>query len=173
MSNDISAIEESANTQKHSNCWRLINTISGRKQSQSGILEGKDKRERIQNWFDHFQQLLGKEPIIIDENETIQTVFHDLYFKTGEFTIDEYQKAKDRVSLNKAPGPDNIPPEVIKKCDLNDILLNFSNILLLNHDKPAQWSTRNIIPVPKKGENHDQLIVSGRKEQRIIRTRTF
>ena len=123
-----------ASTQKHSNCWRLINLISGRKQSQSGILEGKDKRERIQNWFNHFQQLLGQEPVIDDENEIIQIVFDDLDFKTGEFTIDEYKKAKDKISLNKASGPDNIPPEVIKKCNLDDIILNFANRLLLNHD---------------------------------------
>ena len=122
--------------------------ITGRKQSQS---EGKDIRERIQNWFNHFQQLLGEEPVIDDENEIIQTVFDDLDFKTGEFTIDEYKKAKDRISLNKASGPDDTPPEVIKKCNLDDILLNFANRLLLNHDIPAQWSTSNIIPVPKKG----------------------
>ena len=39
-----------------------------------------------------------------------------------------------------------------QKCDLDDILLNFANRLLLNHDKPAQWSTSNIIRVPKKGD---------------------
>ena len=31
---------------------------------------------------------------------------------------EEYKKAKDRILLKKASGPDNIPLEVIKKCNL-------------------------------------------------------
>ena len=83
----------------------------------------------------------------------MQTVIkrNDLDYKTSEFTIKEYKKAKKRISLNKASGPDNISPEDIKKCNLNDIFLGFTNRFLLSHDKPAQWSTSNIIPVPKKG----------------------
>ena len=56
-----------------------------RKQSQCGILEGKDKDERIQNWFNYFKQLLGQEPVIEDEHEVIGEIFHDLVFKTREY----------------------------------------------------------------------------------------
>ena len=135
LSNDISEIENSANTQNHSNCWKLINMITGRKQSQCGILEGKDKEERIYNWFSHLKHLLGQEPVIEDENEVIQTIFQDLEFKTGEFSMHEYKKAKDRISLNKASGSDNIPPEVIKKCDLDQIILNFANKLVTDKSR--------------------------------------
>ena len=51
----------------------------------------------------------------------------------------------------KAAGPDNIPPEVIKRCDLDDIILSYANKLLMDGEKPDQWSLSNIIPIPKKG----------------------
>ena len=66
--------------------------------------------------------------------------------------MDELQKAKARITLGKASGPDNIPPEVIKLCDIDQILLDFANDLLINKQKPSQWSISDIIPVPKKGD---------------------
>ena len=54
--------------------------------------------------------------------------------------MDELQKAKAKITLGKASGPDNIPPEVIKLCDIDQILLDFANDLLINKQKPSQWS---------------------------------
>ena len=68
--------------------------LISRKQSQCCIFWGKDKDERIQNWFKHFK-LLGQEPVIEDENKVIREIFHDLVFQTGEFTMEEYKKAKE------------------------------------------------------------------------------
>jgi len=55
----------------------------------------------------------------------------------------EYTKAKSKITLGKASGPDNIPPEVIKNCDLGRIILDFANRLLTNREKPDQWSISN------------------------------
>ena len=57
--------------------------------------------------------------------------------------------------MEKSAGPDNIPPEVIKNCDLDTILLDFANNLLNTGDKPKQWSEINMIPVPKSGDLSD------------------
>ena len=51
----------------------------------------------------------------------------------------------------KAAGPDNFPPEVIKRCDPDDIILSYANKLLMDGEKPDQWSLSDIIPIPKKG----------------------
>ena len=137
---------------KHREAWKSINNITGRKKGKSGILEGENKEERIKNWHKHFKDLLGREPVIHDEHKEINTIFENLQYTSGSFTMDELIKARSKITLGKASGPDNIPPEVIKLCNIEQPLLDFANDLLLNGCKPDQWSISNIIPVPKKGD---------------------
>lgn len=61
-------------------------------------------------------------------------------------------KVKDSLSEGKASGEDGIPPEVLKRCDLDDIVLDFCNMALVEEDTPRQWSVLNIIPIPKVGD---------------------
>ena len=56
------------------------------------------------------------------------------------------------LKLGKSAGPDGIPPDVVKCCDFDDICLNFCNKVLMQCDKPPQWSFMNIIPVPKSAD---------------------
>ena len=148
----IDQVETADKSCKHGESWKLINKISGRKNTKSGILKGKNKEERVKNWYLHFSLLLGKEPIVDDEDEEIQPVFTNLRYKTGPFDIDEYQAAKKRLKEGKAAGQDGIPPEVLKRCDIDDIVLKFANKLLLNLEKPDQWSESNLIPIAKSGD---------------------
>ena len=66
--------------------------------------------------------------------------------------MDELKKAKKSLCDGKQSGPDDIPPEVWKYCDLDDILLEFANGLLNKSEKPQQWSEIDLIPVPKTGD---------------------
>ena len=68
------------------------------------------------------------------------------------FDLDEYRKVKASLKLGKAAGPDEIPPEVFKSCDFDQICLDFCNDALIKNDKPELWSFMNIIPVPKSGD---------------------
>ena len=43
-------------------------------------------------------------------------------------------------------------PEVLKRVDIDDILLKFSNKMLVENDLPDQLAVMNLIPVPKKGD---------------------
>ena len=65
---------------------------------------------------------------------------YELEIKDSDFDLEELQKAKNNLCDGKTPGPDNITSEVIKKCDFNDILLEFSNRLLNDNIIPEQWS---------------------------------
>ena len=47
---------------------------------------------------------------------------------------------------------DEIRPEVLKRCDLDAIDLQFCNRALIDKAKPRQWSLMNIIPIPKSGD---------------------
>ena len=42
--------------------------------------------------------------------------------------------------------------EVLKRFQLDDIIIKFCNDALLRGRKPAQWSTLNHIPIPKSGD---------------------
>ena len=58
--------------------------------------------------------------------------------------------ARAQVREGKAPGEDGITPEVLKRVGIDDIILKYANSLLAG-ETPQQFSTFNIIPIPKKG----------------------
>ena len=116
------------------------------------MIKGKNKEERVQSWYQHFSNLLGKEPVISNDDDVIAPVFDNLDIKTGEFTMTEYQAVKMKLNTGKLPGGDEIPPEVLKYCGLDAIILDYANKLLLNHEKPQQWSDINLLPLPKQGD---------------------
>ena len=68
------------------------------------------------------------------------------------FTLDEFKKVKASLKTGKAASPDDIPPEVYKLCDFDDICLDFCNQAPIKNVKPDLWSYMNIIPVPKSGD---------------------
>ena len=90
--------------------------------------------------------------IINDENEEIDPILDDLDIEIGPFTQEEYQEAKSSLVEGKSCGEDCIPPEVLKRCNLDDIILEFCNQTLLHGKKPEQWSILNIVPIPKAGD---------------------
>ena len=56
---------EAANAQsEHGRSWKLINELTGRKNTKRGILKASSQEERIKKWHDHFQKLLGQEPLL-------------------------------------------------------------------------------------------------------------
>ena len=79
-------------------------------------------------------------------------MLENLGIKTDEFTMEEYQEVKKKLKTGKMPGADEIPPEVLKFCDFDEIILSFSNKLLINNEKPQQWADVDIKPLPKTGD---------------------
>ena len=132
--------------------WLLINKITGRKAAKQGIIKAKNKEERIEKWYSHFKNLLGKDPITTDETASLMDkVFEKLNIAESPFTTEEFQKVKKSILCNKACGPDGIPPEVFKYCNIDGIILRFAN-KLLEGEKPKQWSDTELKPLPKTGD---------------------
>ena len=52
-------------------------------------------------------------------------------FTTFTFTKEEYNKAKRSITEGKACGKDNISPEILKMCNLDEEILEFFNMALL------------------------------------------
>ena len=96
--------------------------------------------------------MLGEPPTVEDPDEEIPTIFEDLDINDEPFTLEEFRKTKASLKSGKAAGPDNIPPEVFKACDFDEICLKFCNKALMENDKPELWSLMNIVPVPKSGD---------------------
>ena len=120
------------------------------------ILTGKTKEDRLKSWHKHFQTLLGKDPVRArNEDVEIEPVIQDLLIEDGNFSLEELRKAKKSLKDGKQAGPDNIPLQVFKYCNLDDIILEFANDLLNKSKKPKQWSEINLIPIPKSGDLSD------------------
>ena len=86
----------------------------------------------------------------MNDSEEIQTIFNetDLNIKTGPFTMDEYQEVKSTLQTGKQAGEDGFYPEVLKYCDFDETMLSYANRLLIDNQKPQQWSDINLIPIP-------------------------
>ena len=50
---------------------------------------------------------------------------------------------KSSLKIGKAAGPGDIPAEVFKSCDFDDICLDFCSQALIKNDKPDLWSFMN------------------------------
>ena len=78
---------------------------------------------------------------------------HDkqLDIKLGQFMPEELDSVLRKIRNRKAAGLDEIPPEVWKTRELDDILLRHSNAAC-NQNTIDRWTKRYILPFPKKGD---------------------
>lgn len=148
----IREVEAADEKSKHKESWNVINEITGRKTTKQSIIKAKDKKDRINKWYTHFKDLLGKEPVVEGGMETeITPVLQGMQISDEPFTAKEYATVKKSIKEGKACGPDGIPPEVFKHVDLDNIMLGFAN-KLLDGEKPEQWSNSELKPLPKSGD---------------------
>ena len=95
---------------------------------------------------------MGKPPDLLEDDNPIEPIFIDLPIPEGPFTLDEYKKAKACLKNNKSSGEDGVTPEVLKYVPVDDIILELINRSYDDGVLPEQWSTLNIIPIPKTGD---------------------
>ena len=150
----VAEVEEAIERNRHKESWHLINSISGIKSTKQGIIKGSSHEERLKKWYDYFQNLLGKVPIIPDENigTYLPSILDSLDITDTEFTNEELQFAKKSIKEGKSSGPDNIAPEILKRCYLDEPILYFANKLLIEGMKPKQLSEIDLLPIQKSGD---------------------
>ena len=54
--------------------WDLVNEVTQRKKTNSGLIDGGSATERLKSWENHFVKLLGQPPIVPDEDILIHTI---------------------------------------------------------------------------------------------------
>ena len=123
---------------------QTINKVSRRKNTVKAKLKAAIQQERVKLWKQHFENLLGNPPKVTNEPIT-KTISKQLDIKLGLDSI--LRKIKNR----KAAGLDEIPPEVRKTRQFNDILLRQCNAVY-NQNRIERWMKGCILPFPKKGD---------------------
>ena len=78
-------------------------------------------------------------------------VYKQLYIKLGPFTQEELDSVLRKIKNRKAAGLDEIPPEVWKTRQFDDILLRHCNAVY-NQNPIGRWMKGCILPFPKNGD---------------------
>ena len=71
-------------------------------------------------------------------------------------SVEEVAELLQSIDVNKASGPDNIPPRILKECamELALPLTNFFNFTLSQGNVPTDWKVANVVPIFKCGKNN-------------------
>ena len=97
--------------------YNITRQLSGRKTNTSKPVTDKNGgkisqlEKQLDRWKEHFSELLNGQEI--EEPPDIRRG-DDLQIDTDTITIEEITKAVKKIKNGKAPGPDRIPPEVLK-----------------------------------------------------------
>ena len=149
IQNQIDKIRDSVEDRQSRIAWQTINEVSRRKNTAKAKLKA-NQQERIKLWKQHFENLLGNPPKKTHEPIT-RIISKQLDIKLGPFTQEELDSVLRKIKNRKAAGLDEIPPEVWKTRQFDDILLRHCNIVY-NQNPIDRWMKGCILPFPKKGD---------------------
>ena len=130
--------------------WQTINEVSRRKSTVKAKLKAANQQERIKLWKQHFENLLGNPPKVTDEPIT-RIISKQFDIKLEPFTQEELDSVLRKIKNRKSAGLDEIPPEVWKTRQFDDILLWHCNAVY-NQNPIDRWMKGCILPFPKNGD---------------------
>ena len=128
--------------------WQTINEVSRRKSTAKAKLKAANQQERIKLWKQHFENLLANPPNVTQEPIT-RIISKQLNIKLGPFTNEELDSVLRKIKNRKAAGLDEIPPEVWKTRQFDNILPRHCNAVY-NQNPIDRWTKGCILPLPKK-----------------------
>ena len=137
IQNQIDKIRDSVEDRQSRIAWQTINEVSRRKNTAKAKLKAANQQERIKLWKQHFENLLGNPPKITHEPIT-RIISKQLDIKLGPFTHEELDSVLRKIKNRKAAGLDEIPPEVWKTRQFDDILLRRCNAVY-NQNPIDRW----------------------------------
>ena len=150
IQNQIDKIKDAVEDRQSRIAWQTINEVNRRKNTAKAKLKAANQQERIKLWKQHFENLLGNPPKITQEPIT-RIISKQLDIKLGPFTQEELDSVLRKIKNSKAAGLDEIPPEVWKTRQFDDILLRHCNAVY-NQNPIDRWMKGCILPFPKKGD---------------------
>ena len=165
-----------------------LKAVWGPRINQPTQLKSKDGQqlytensEILSRWADHFNTLLNIPANIsqdaLDRLHNVPTAS----WMDEEPSYEEFEKALDAIGEGKAPGVDQIPGELLKRCGKE--LKNKIWQVIVGHWKakevPQEWKDANLVTIFKKGDRTDcgnyrgiaLLSVAGKMLARILLNR--
>ena len=125
IQNQIDKIRDSVEDRQSRIAWQTINEVSRRKNTAKAKLKAANQQERIKLWKQHFENLLGN-PSKITHEPITRIISKQLDIKLGPIT-QELDSVLRKIKNRKAAGLDEIPPEVWKTRQFDDIQLRHCN----------------------------------------------
>ena len=126
----------------------MVNGVRRRKSTAEDKLKATSQEERMQLWKQHFKNLLRNPPKVTPELITI-IISKQYDIKLGQFTQEELDSVLRKTKNRKAAELDEIPSEVLKTKEFDDILFRHCNAVY-NQNTIDRW-TKGCIPLfPKK-----------------------
>ena len=150
IQNQIDKIRDSMEDRQSSLAWQTINEVSRRKSTVKRKLKAANQQERIKLWKQHFENLRGNLPKVTHEPIT-RIIRKHLDIKLGPLTQEELDSVLRKIKNRKAAGLDEIPSEVWKTRQFDDILLRHCNAAY-NQNPIDRWMKGCILPFSKKGD---------------------
>ena len=121
IQNQINKIRDSVEDRQSRIIWQTINKVSRRKSTTKAKLKATNQQERIKLWKQHFENLRGN-PLKVTHEPITRIISKQLDIKPGPSTQEEDSVLR-KIKIRKAAGLDEIPPEVWKNRQFDDILL--------------------------------------------------
>ena len=150
IQNQIDKIRDSVDDRQSRIVWQTINEVSRRKSWVKAKRKAANHPERIKLWKQLFENLRGNPPKVTHKPIT-RIISKQLDMKLGPFTQDELESVLRKIKNRKAAGLDEIPPEIWKTRQFDDILLRHCNAVY-NQNTIERWMKGCILPFPKKGD---------------------
>ena len=144
----MNKIRDSVEDRQSRIAWQTVNKVSRRKCTAKAKLKATSQEERIQLWKQHFENLLRNPPKVTHETIT-RIISKQLDIKLGQVTPEELDSVLRKIKNRKAAGLDEMPLEVWKTREFDDILLRHCNAVY-NQITIDRWTKGCILPFPKK-----------------------
>lgn len=103
----------------------------------------------VERQLEIFEALFpDQDPVVCEKRQSVTVTL---------FSVSELMAASERLKNNKAPGPDNIPPEVIKLAvkEVPELFLKVMNRALSTSCFPEIWKCANLVLQRKKDKPSD------------------
>ena len=119
----------------------------------------KDRTKQMERWAEHFKELYSRVTTVTDSALEKVRALPEMNELDAPPTIDELRKGIGSLAGGKAPGSDNIPPEIVKMAEDSSLLEHLHELLLKCWEDgavPQGMRDSKIITIYKnKGERSD------------------